>query len=832
MNEAKNPGEMAEGIDEQDLISGESEQSDNAYDQDWGGDDEKITRGNRGMIIAFFLLIVVGGAVGVMWYLDKTDYQKWEKELKAALTLPDGEFEGALRGLLEKSDRKDILAQVAFELGEAKDTQSIGALAKAVSKGGMVGRESAKALAKIGGDEAKVGADPIFAEMQKAEELAKAEYAWALCMLGDNRGFGPLLEAIGKRIITTRSLPEFDADVIVRIGTTDTLIEMASSPDPMLKMYAAMELGFRTDVDVVPSLLKLVKDSNLDVAEAAAISLGRTTDKRAGPALLETMESKKALRDSILGAISQSVGSPGLEIIYNNVQNDAPFKYKILGKLKKLRDPRSKDLLLGILSEKFPGSDKESIKQGDEIRNQALWTLEELGDPRVVETMYEKTNWVRMTEEQIPDPAVRYRQDDMARKIANGVTSWFGKVKPKGASIYLQKMYDHNKPYSNTPECAQRVTVDVGPLMDAMGRSGDKKFCPIIAPFLDQDEGFYFQAASYALARLNCTGSLKSFVKRMEMTKEERKEERFATLLESRDWQMEDRLQERRNSIMALKFFGSAEPGEALMEIVLDPNDDQELRREAAASLAHCADEKVMDKILETIKDAEVDIVARADLIKGLWFNPTEKATNAMFEILEGQGNFEFVKSAAIVIGEAADPRNNARLNKLLEHTDEHRQRAAIFAILLSGNADRLDRVIELLKGQETKLVLRQWYENHPVFLTKEIFNSKRIYQRLTIAKTIANTTENTSEEILWPWKYLMQRLRTGWENGPNGLTSLQIRNQLAKAVREEDKYRALSAKILAGLGERGYLLALQGEKGPQATIARDTLRNLNLKSQ
>ena len=133
--------------------------------------------------------------------------------------------------------------------------------------------------------------------------------------------------------------------------------------------------------------------------------------------------------------------------------------------------------------------------------------------------------------------------------------------------------------------------------MDAMGRSDDRSFCSIIRPFLDQDEGFYFQAASFAMARLNCPGAVNDFMKRMQMTKTERKEEKFASLLESRDWQMEERLQERRNSIMALKFFGSAAPGKKLMEIVLDPDDDQELRREAASSLAYCADEEVMGKI-------------------------------------------------------------------------------------------------------------------------------------------------------------------------------------------------------------------------------------------
>jgi HEAT repeat protein len=834
MNEVNNPGEV--GPDSQGMPSfpqGGGFQQPMPMDLGDDSGDEKINRGNRGMLIVLLLLLAAGGVAAFLWYENYTKQQKWEKEMAKALALPDGEFEAAMRNILEKATSEEILAQAALELGEAKDVGSVNILAKAVQRGGKVGREAAKALAKIGGEEAKVGINPIFDQMQKSEELAKAEYAWALCMLGDDRGFPPLLEAVGKRIITPKSLPEFNPDVIVRIGTTDKLIQMADSPDPMLRMYAAMELGFRTDGgDTVGALLRLVDDDNLDVAEAAAISLGRTTDNRAGPALLRAMETKKALRDSILNAITQSVGAPGLEMIYKNMKH-ADEKYKVIGKFKKVMDPRSADFLLTVLKEDFPGSDKESIKQGDEIRNQALWILEDLGDPRIAEAMYQKTQWEPVSEEAIPDPAVRYRQDDMSRKIANGVVSWFGKVLPDGASDYLMKIYKENEPYSNSPECAKRVKVDIGPLMDAMGRTGDQKFCPVIKPYLDKDEGFFFQAASFAMARLHCPGVEKDFISRMQMTKTERKEEKFATLLESRDWQMEERLQERRNSIMALKFLGSAAAGEKLMDIVLDVKDDQELRKEAAISLGYCSDDDIMNSIIEKLSDESIDIVARAALVQGLWLKPNAAAVEAMFKILEGSGSYELVKPAAIVIGEAADPKNQERLVKLLDQPDEHRQRAAVFALLLGGDVKPVaDRIIEIMQGQEAKLVIRQWYESHPLYLTKDMVESKRIYQRLINARVLADKTENTAEEILWPWKYLMDRVKNGWEDGPGGLTALQMKQNLMETVRKDPKYRELAADILSGLNERGDLLALQAEKGPQGLLARDVLRKMNVKSQ
>ncbi len=139
---------------------------------------------------------------------------------------------------------------------------------------------------------------------------------------------------------------------------------------------------------------------------------------------------------------------------------------------------------------------------------------------------------------------------------------------------------------------------------------------------------------------------------------------------------------------------------------------------------------------------------------------------------------------------------------------------------------------MEILQGQEARLVIREWYETHPVYLTQKLFDTKRVYKRLTVARAIADRTQDTSEEIMWPWKHLMQRLKNGWDTSPGGLTALQVRQLLAEDVRKDDKYRKLAASVLAGLNERGFLLSLQAEKGPASSIARDTLRNMNIKSE
>ena len=804
-------------------------------DYDAGGSDEKMSRGNRGMLIAFLIMILLGGAVGILWYMDKVDYDNWQDKVEAATKLvkqgDDEGFRAALREILQNCDRKDILVDIIYNIGVEKDLKAVDQLIKAVQKGGVIGEEASMALAKIGGSQAKEGTEAIFQQMQKTEELRRYKHAWAMTMLGDDRGFPVLLEGVSKQIVNHKNIPDYDPDLIARVGSTDKLIELAKSDDAMLKMYAAMELGFREDKNPVPALLELIKDPNDKVAEAAAVSLGRTADERAGKALLAKIKTTPALLDSILSAVTQSVGAPGLEVMYNST-DDPSIKYKIIGKVKKLRDPRMCDLLLKITDEKFPGSDDKARLEADQIRNQALWILEELGDKRIADKMYAKTQWEPISEERIPDASTRYRQDDMARKIANGVTTWFGTVKPEGAGDYLMNIYKANEPYSNTPESAQRVKVDIGPLMDSMGRSGDKRFCNLIVPFLTKDEGFYSQAASMAMGRLKCDGVVDDFLDMMVMTKEERKEEKFATLIESRDWQMEGRLQERRNSIIATQYLGDTKVGETLMTIVLDPDDDPELRQEAANALAYSADEELMDDIAEKVLDEAIDPVARANLIQGLWHNPSSKATEAMMVILEGEGHGELLRSVAIVVGEAGDKSLEPRLNKLLDHPDERRQRAAVLAILLGGNLDRLDRILEILEGQEARLVIREWFESHPVYLTKKLFETKRVYKRLEVAKAISERTEGAKEEILWPWKHLMQRLKNGWNTSPGGLTALEVRTLLAEDVRSDEQYRQLAAKVLAGLNERGFLLSLQGEKGPASSVARDVLRMMNVKSQ
>jgi hypothetical protein len=116
--------------------------------------------------------------------------------------------------------------------------------------------------------------------------------------------------------------------------------------------------------------------------------------------------------------------------------------------------------------------------------------------------------------------------------------------------------------------------------------------------------------------------------------------------------------------------------------------------------------------------------------------------------------------------------------------------------------------------------------------LNADLFDSKRIFKRLLVAEALVEKTEKTGESIAWPWRHLVHNLKNGGRDAPGALTKVQIRNALMDAVRTDAAYAELAANLLSSLNERGHLLALQDEKGPQGDIARNVIRDMNLKSR
>ena len=759
--------------------------------------ETKIGRGSMAGKLFVILILILAGIFAAFYYYNEKARQEWEDKIDAAFDLPEEQQPAALRDIFQKATREDIREIAARELGWLKDAESVPLLISAIKDTELVSRSAAMSLARINNDAARAAVDRIEKVMNEAKDLAKVEFAWSLCMLGDSRGFGPLLEGEAKGL--TKNIEGYDKELIARVGTTDKLLELSDSNDQLLRMYAAMELGRRKDKDVIPALTKLVKDSNDHVSKQAAISLGRTGDERAGPVLMDILDSKPEMLDTVLGAIRTSVGFPGLKAIGANTK-DLALKKRIVGMMRQLRDPRAADYLLEVYNNTPEGA--------QELKEQALWALEELGDVRIADAMIGLTKWEKDEENPL--------KNRRAEKLADGAVEWLGIVRPEGAKQALVDLLE----YHNSVEPADWTTRPAT-IMRSLGMYRDPSLGPMLEKYLYANDRRDFAAAAEAVGRSGYAGAVKTFVSIVKR----KKDEKFSTLMEARDWQMEDRLQDRRNSIFGLSYLGNPDAAEALMNVIEDVEDDPELRLEAANALANCADEEVAQVILSKIADEKLDMQTRTFYVMGLWHYHSSSVSEAMLGLLEGEGNDDLVPAAAVALGEAADPAYAQRVTQLLSHSDEKRRRGAMIAVLLgAGDTEHLEQFIKNLSDRETALIVRDRYERHPVFLTRDFFESGRFYRRLETVMALTDLSVE-SEQMVWPYKHLTERLKKGYE-GPNGLSALEIRKLMYETAKsgDEDKAR-LAAMVLSAIDEKGYLLALASEEGAVGDMTQKIIR-------
>ena len=167
-------------------------------------------------------------------------------------------------------------------------------------------------------------------------------------------------------------------------------------------------------------------------------------------------------------------------------------------------------------------------------------------------------------------------------------------------------------------------------------------------------------------------------------------------------------------------------------------------------------------------------------------------------------------------IGEAGDPSVDARLVALLDRPET--RRTAALAVLLAGTEAGVQKVLQIFKNDsETLDVTQQRYLVYEPFLTREAFTSGRIYRRLRAASLLRRGESARS----WAWDRLVERLKAGWSDGPEGLYPREIRALLADAVRENGPNKEVAADVLVGMGEQGTLLALQAAGGPLREAVR-----------
>jgi HEAT repeat protein len=260
-----------------------------------------------------------------------------------------------------------------------------------------------------------------------------------------------------------------------------------------------------------------------------------------------------------------------------------------------------------------------------------------------------------------------------------------------------------------------------------------------------------------------------------------------------------------------LAYFGRPDPKlvKTLTQIIEDPEDDFRLAEVAGATLGLIADDGVYQLMLQKIMDTKLDERIRADYASGLWRKPNPAVASQLLGLLQGDTPAAIKTAAALAIGYAGSPANDAKLIALLD--DQSARRYAAEAIVLGGSEEGAAKLLAILpKDHDTEEVLRMSVsssgDDNFNLLMKSMFDSNQVYRRLRVAEVMMVGTGQISYSYLW--QQVTARLRSGWE-GAGGMSDRDIRETIFKELSSKDaERRRLAANTLSSMNLRGLLLA------------------------
>jgi len=194
---------------------------------------------------------------------------------------------------------------------------------------------------------------------------------------------------------------------------------------------------------------------------------------------------------------------------------------------------------------------------------------------------------------------------------------------------------------------------------------------------------------------------------------------------------------------------------------------------------------------------------------QGLWRKPNAESSTQLLPLLSGDTPTAIKIAAALAIGYAGNPANDAKLTELLD--DPSARRYAAMAVVLGGNEDQARKLLEILpKDRDTEEVLRlavtSTEDDNFNLIMKTMFESGQIYRRLRVAEILKQGTGEVSYS--YPWVQITTRLRSGWE-GPGGMSEREIREAMFDQLKSQDgERRRIAAVTLGAMNLRGLLLA------------------------
>jgi HEAT repeat protein len=244
------------------------------------------------------------------------------------------------------------------------------------SKDRKVRRDAAEKLGEL--RDAK-GVSSLIAALDDDDLFVQTAVIRALAAIGHEDAAGPITEMLNHADWQTRRSAARAMRRFRRPETTRALVlALQADADSSVRMAAAESLGELSDKRAVPALAQSLRDPVDAVRRCSAMALGRLGDPAAVPALVD------ALQDEAQGArmfSARALGNLGdnravIPLTEALEDEDSSVRATAAKSLGQLRDKRATPTLIKALA------DRDRF-----VRDNAAWALGEIGDPRAVEAL-------------------------------------------------------------------------------------------------------------------------------------------------------------------------------------------------------------------------------------------------------------------------------------------------------------------------------------------------------------------------------------------------------------------------------------------------------------
>jgi HEAT repeat protein len=739
--------------------------------------------------------------------------------------------------------KREALKQLAW----MKDPEGVTLAAAALRdlNEGVQG-DAATALAAYGLPLAEGAKPALAAALKVVGPGAKPQVAWALVELGDPGSLDQIMVLYrAGHLSQVQRLGgglAFDTDKLAALIGNEKLATMAGDESGAVRQLVASVLSRVAEPRYTDVLIKLLGDSDQEIARQAAPGLGKIGDERARTPLLDALrKSDKESRAKFLDALRDGIGAQGLVLALDSVTKDSEKSAwyqtrQIFELLDKLNDPRVGQWLVPFLE----------TKPHIHWQTRAATTMARVGDPRSVPTLAKRLRMdpLKIYSDQY-DWEMELKRDDQERVIAARMIADLAQLVPEKRDEMRQQAEDalifwiHELPSPHANG------------MRALAALGSTKDIEALRKWANPDAKLPLEGQQppmpeewvIAQSALRYEGWLK----------DERAWTVFERMLEKRpkeiDATMESLMQGGlailgmtlravgKGAAEGMSQWGDPKGFKPLLKYIEDVKNNEQSRMDACAALAWVGTDADLLTVAKKIQDYDgqqkSDQFRRACLLETLITRPVPGTAQALLGLLKIDSAIETRHQVARAIGKAGLTDDVAA--KLFEMmNDDVLVNDAGLALILGGTPEVAARAVamygKIYGDKESKPRLEElqelWYRTFGYWSTDDL-EKGRIFNWVDNAVAISHVEINQTPQE-WATGLLIKQFdNLDFDNGPHSFTRVVLRNRLWQMARTDEAKREAAIRTLLFMKEQGILIALRDEEGVVGKLGREAYHTL-----